>query len=135
MDGRVVAERTRLRDGALVLAGNHGFVFRLLTSADLRALDQDRREPFGRVPTGSPALALLLLRLRKLARSTAEILLGGETGVGKEVHANLIHEVERAAGPLRRPSTAPPSPPSCWRASSSGTSAGPTRPHTGPSVA
>ncbi len=100
VDGRVVAEQTRLRDGAVVLAGHHGFVFRLATSAELRALEEDRREPFGRVPTASPALAVLLGRLRKLARSPAEILLCGETGVGKEVHANLIHDASGRKGPF-----------------------------------
>jgi transcriptional regulator with PAS, ATPase and Fis domain len=100
VDGRVVGGRTRLHDGALVLVGHHGFVFRLATSAELRALEEDRQQPFGRVPTASPALALLLGRLRRLARSPAEILLCGETGVGKEVHANLIHEASGRRGPF-----------------------------------
>jgi transcriptional regulator with PAS, ATPase and Fis domain len=47
------------------------------------------------VPTFSPALASTYTRLRKLARSDAELLLVGETGVGKEVCARAIH---RASG-------------------------------------
>jgi transcriptional regulator with PAS, ATPase and Fis domain len=100
VDAKVVVGPTRLRDGALVLAGHHGFVFRLATAAQLRALEEDRRQPFARVATASPALAVLLARLRKLAASSAEILLCGETGVGKEVHAQFIHQASGRTGPF-----------------------------------
>jgi pSer/pThr/pTyr-binding forkhead associated (FHA) protein len=100
VDGCPLARRSRLRDGSLVLAGHHGFVFRLVAGEQLRALDEDRRAPFGPVPTASPALAMLLGKLRKLARSPAEILLQGETGVGKEVHASRVHEASGRTGPF-----------------------------------
>src|SRR5579871_6901712 len=39
-------------------------------------------------------------RLRRLAKSGAEILLVGETGVGKEVYAGAIHDLSNREGPL-----------------------------------
>jgi len=49
----------------------------------------------------SLALALTLAKLRRLARTDQEILLVGESGVGKEVLAEVIHAWSpRAAGPL-----------------------------------
>src|SRR5204862_2361205 len=56
--------------------------------------------PLAPVPTLSPALALVTAKLRLLARSTAEILLVGETGVGKEVYAHAIHAASARAGKM-----------------------------------
>ena len=95
LDGPRLERPTRLSSGALVLFGNQVAVFRLVTDAELAALQQDTSTPFGPLPTFSPALALLYARLRKLARTDAELLLVGETGVGKEVCARAIH---RASG-------------------------------------
>ena len=95
LDGPRLERPTRLSDGALVLFGNHVGVFRWASDAELAALQQDAAAPFGPLPTFSPALALTYARLRKLARTEAELLLVGETGVGKEVCARGIH---RASG-------------------------------------
>jgi transcriptional regulator with PAS, ATPase and Fis domain len=95
LDGPRLEQPTRLSDGALVLFGNYAGVFRLVSDAELTSLHQDAATPFGPVPTFSPALALTYARLRKLARTDAELLLVGETGVGKEVCARAIH---RASG-------------------------------------
>lgn len=95
LDGPRLEQPTRLSDGALVLFGNHVGVFRLASDAELEALQQDAVAPFGPVPTFSPALALTYARLRKLARTDAELLLVGETGVGKEICARAVH---RASG-------------------------------------
>ena len=95
LDGPRLERPTRLGSGALVLFGNQVAVFRLVSDAELAALQQDAATPFGLVPTSSPALALTYARLRKLARSDAELLLVGETGVGKEVCARAVH---RASG-------------------------------------
>jgi two-component system NtrC family response regulator len=95
LDGPRVERPTRLSSGALVLFGNQVAVFRLVADAELSALAQDAAAPFGLVSTASPALALIYARLRKLARTDAELLLVGETGVGKEVCARAIH---RASG-------------------------------------
>jgi len=91
LDGPRLERPTRLSDGALVLFGNHVAVFRRASDAELAALQQDAAAPFGPLPTFSPALALTYARLRKLARTEAELILVGETGVGKEVCARAIH--------------------------------------------
>jgi transcriptional regulator with GAF, ATPase, and Fis domain len=52
------------------------------------------------VPTLSPALALTISKLRRLARSDSEILLLGETGVGKEVFAGAVHALSGRTGRL-----------------------------------
>jgi transcriptional regulator with PAS, ATPase and Fis domain len=95
LDGPRLERPTRLSDGALVLFGHHVGVFRWTSDAELAALQEDAAAPFGPLPTFSPALALTYGRLRKLARTEAELLLVGETGVGKEVCARALH---RASG-------------------------------------
>ncbi len=95
LDGPRLERPTRLASGALVLFGNQVAVFRLVSDAELAALREDAATPFGPVPTFSPALALIHARLRKLARTDAELLLVGETGVGKEICARAVH---RASG-------------------------------------
>jgi transcriptional regulator with PAS, ATPase and Fis domain len=67
----------------------------------LEALLQEGVAPFGPVPAASPALALQLARLRKLARTGTELLLVGETGVGKEICARAIHRASGRTGPFR----------------------------------
>ena len=98
LDGPRLERPTRLSSGALVLFGNQVAVFRLVTDAELSALQQDAAQPFGLIPTSSPALALIYARLRKLARTDAELLLVGETGVGKEVCARAIHRASGRTG-------------------------------------
>src|SRR5262249_32937978 len=41
--------------------------------------------------TASPLLAVACDRLRRLAASSSELLIVGETGVGKEVYARAVH--------------------------------------------
>ena len=48
----------------------------------------------------SPSVARLCHRLRLLARSDVDLLLGGESGVGKEVFAEAIHKESGRQGPL-----------------------------------
>ena len=54
--------------------------------------------PFGPVATASPALAVACDRLRRLAASEGELLIVGETGVGKEVYARAVHEASGRKG-------------------------------------
>ena len=98
LDGPRLERPTHLSSGALVLFGNQVAVFRLVADAELSALQQDAATPFGPVPTSSPALALTYARLRKLARTEGELLLVGETGVGKEVCARAIHRASGRTG-------------------------------------
>jgi transcriptional regulator with PAS, ATPase and Fis domain len=76
------------------------FVYRLVAREDLEAIRLELGRPFCPVPTMSPAIARLTKRLRQLARSDAEILLGGETGVGKEVFANAVHRESGRSGAM-----------------------------------
>ncbi len=98
LDGRRLQQPTRLSEGSILLFGSYVGVFRMVTDAELGALRLDADAPFGPVPTFSPALALTYQRLRKLARTDTELLLAGETGVGKEICARAIHKASGRAG-------------------------------------
>src|SRR5262249_6418154 len=56
--------------------------------------------PLAPLPTLSPSLALTSTKLRLLARSNTEILLVGETGVGKEVFADAVHTASGRSGKM-----------------------------------
>jgi transcriptional regulator with PAS, ATPase and Fis domain len=92
-DGKV-----RLRDGALIFFGNHVAVFRMVSQIELEAIKAELVSPFGPVATASPALAVACDRLRRLAASEGELLIVGETGVGKEVYARAVHEASGRKG-------------------------------------
>jgi transcriptional regulator with PAS, ATPase and Fis domain len=98
VDGVPVQGTVKLRDGSLVFLGGYAAVFRVLSMSEVEAITAELYEPFGPVPTVNPPLALLCAKLRKLAESGQEILLTGETGVGKEVYANAIHRASGRAG-------------------------------------
>jgi len=100
VDGRRIEGPTPLRDGAVLFLGSHVLVFRTYTPPELEAVQEDADTPLTPVATLSPALALTNARLRRLARSDAEILLVGETGVGKEVYAGAIHDLSGRGGSL-----------------------------------
>jgi DNA-binding NtrC family response regulator len=95
LDGHRLTEPRRLNDGAMLAFGRYAAVFRRVSAEELRAIQAERTEPFGPTASVSPRLALTLAKLRRLARTEAEPLLVGETGVGKEVYARAIH---RASG-------------------------------------
>jgi hypothetical protein len=102
LDGRAVAAGTfaKLEPGSVVVMGGHVFVFRIVTQEDLAAIREDWACPFGPVPTLSPTLAALVRKLSRLAPSDVDILLAGETGVGKEIHAEAIHRASGRKGPF-----------------------------------
>src|SRR4029078_10343907 len=54
----------------------------------------------GAAPSLTPAFAVMCKRIRKLAEAGQEFLLTGETGAGKEVYANAIHQVSGRTGPF-----------------------------------
>jgi len=100
VNGRRIHGPTPLDDGCVLFLGSQVLVFRLYTSAELAAVSEDAAAPLTPVATLSPALALTISRLRRLARSDSEILLLGETGVGKEVFAGAVHAMSGRPGKL-----------------------------------
>ena len=90
----------RLRNGAILMMGGQVFVFRWVTEAELTAMQEDAESPFTPVPTASAKLALVLGKLRRLAPAPVDLLITGETGVGKEVHAEAVHRASGRAGPF-----------------------------------
>jgi transcriptional regulator with PAS, ATPase and Fis domain len=92
------AGKVRLRDGALLFFGNHVAVFRMVSQIELEAIKAELVAPFGPVATASPALAVACDRLRRLAASEGELLIVGETGVGKEVYARAVHQASGREG-------------------------------------
>jgi transcriptional regulator with PAS, ATPase and Fis domain len=91
VDGKRAHGPVPLRDGAVLFLGSQVLVFRVITAAEHEAMQQDAAAPFAPLPTASPDLAVTCAKLQRLARSDSEILLVGETGVGKDVFANAIH--------------------------------------------
>jgi len=91
LDNARLTERSKVRDGALLFFGNHVGIFRLVSSLEIEAMKSELVEPLGPVATVSPGLAVSCDRLRRLAASEGELLIVGETGVGKEVYARAVH--------------------------------------------
>jgi transcriptional regulator with PAS, ATPase and Fis domain len=100
IDGRPVTNETPLPEGAVLFMGSQVLVFRTVTTPEIAAVNADLAAPFAPVATLSPRLATLCTKLRRLAPSPTELLLLGETGVGKEVFAHAIHAASGRAGPL-----------------------------------
>jgi DNA-binding NtrC family response regulator len=92
VDGRRVELPVVLRDGAIIFLGNHVAVFRVVSALALEAIRADLASPLGPLATTSPTLALACDRMRRLAAADGEMLLLGETGVGKEVYARAVHQ-------------------------------------------
>jgi transcriptional regulator with PAS, ATPase and Fis domain len=98
IDNQRLTGKERLSDGALLFIGNHAAVFRMVSAIELEAIKAELVSPFGPVPTASPALAVACDRLRRLAASEGELLIVGETGVGKEVYARAVHAASGRKG-------------------------------------
>src|SRR4029079_13874723 len=73
----------RLRNGSVLFFGNQIGVFRMVSALELEAIKAKLVSPLGPVPTASPTLATACDRLRRLAGADGELLILGETGVGK----------------------------------------------------
>ena len=92
--------RRKLDDGAVIMTGSLVLVFRRVREEQLEAIQEDAREPFAPLPTRSPVMAMVTRKLRRFARTSVDLLLTGETGVGKEVHAEALHRVSGRKGPF-----------------------------------
>ena len=91
LGGHRVTGSVTLTEGTPFFVGEHAFLWRLISPATLQALEEEAADPLAPVATTSPALALVNQKLRRWASSGDEILLVGETGVGKEVCAQAVH--------------------------------------------
>ena len=91
IDNVRVEGRLKLRNGSVVFFGNLVGVFRMVSTLELEAIKAELVSPLGPVATASPTLAVACDRLRRLAGSDGELLILGETGVGKEVYARAVH--------------------------------------------
>jgi DNA-binding NtrC family response regulator len=98
VDGVRIEEPVRLREGAVLFFGHQVAVFRTMTARELEAVRRDLGSPFGPVPMLSPIFVAVTDKLRRLALGSGEMLLVGETGVGKEVYARAIHEASGRTG-------------------------------------
>ena len=99
VDGRMLGqELTPLRPGAMVFVGSFAAVFRFVLESDLEAIEQELASPFTPVATTSPELARKSRLLRHLARGAEDLLVLGETGVGKEQFARAIHQASGRPG-------------------------------------
>jgi DNA-binding NtrC family response regulator len=98
VDGVMAQPKAKLRDGALIFVGGYVLVFRILSSTETLAIDAELGRPLGPVPTVNPVFAVVCGKLRKLAESESEVLLTGETGAGKEVYAQAIHDASGRKG-------------------------------------
>src|SRR6188508_2008572 len=73
------------------------------TAAPSRLIDGDLRAGEERLIGGDTGLAAVMARARLVSRSSAPVLLFGETGTGKEIVARAIHEHSPyKTGPFRR---------------------------------
>jgi DNA-binding NtrC family response regulator len=101
VDGRPIGVApVPLHEGTVLFFGSHVVVFRTVTVQDIAMIEADLIAPFAPAPTLSPVMAAMCAKLRKLAPSGSELLLLGETGVGKEVFAGAIHSHSGRKGPL-----------------------------------
>ncbi len=98
VEGHLISGPTKIGNGTLLFVGGHALVLRELAEEALFAIREDLDQPFGPVATLSAAMATEIRRLRRLARAGKEILLSGETGVGKEVYAKAVHRASRRSG-------------------------------------
>ena len=98
VDGTRVEGHARLRNGSVIFFGNLVGVFRMVSALELEAIKAELVAPLGPVATTSPTLAVACDRMRRLAGSDREILLLGETGVGKEVYARAVHALSGRRG-------------------------------------
>ena len=95
----VAVERAYLAPGAVIAIGRSRLRFDVLGGEDRAALSSDTR--WGRALGTSEAMRRIFAVLPRLAESDSTIMLEGETGTGKGLLAEAIHEASpRAAGPF-----------------------------------
>ena len=95
--------RARLADGDTFELGHNIFVYRSSLAAPPATRDLDAAT-LGAQPPGLrtmlPSLAQRFEELARLSRSDVSIIIGGESGSGKELVARAIHQLSRRRGAL-----------------------------------
>ncbi len=95
-------EESQLSDGDLIHTGNTTFLFRCAVQrSHLEPPDVDASDLLSQAQatqTLNIQLARTLKEMARVATSTVSIILGGETGTGKEVCAHYLHETSRRSG-------------------------------------
>jgi DNA-binding NtrC family response regulator len=92
-----------LSDGDALEMGHTELLFRQEARHAKGVLDVDASTldpPSAELATLLPSLAAELGRLPAIARSTVSVVIGGETGTGKEVVARAIHKLSLRQGPF-----------------------------------
>jgi transcriptional regulator with PAS, ATPase and Fis domain len=92
------ATRVSLDDGALILVGHTVLRLRDELEHDGGDAIADDPAPLAGVATLLPGLAARLAELVRLAPSAVPLVLGGETGTGKEVVARAVHAASGRRG-------------------------------------
>jgi sigma-54 dependent transcriptional regulator, acetoin dehydrogenase operon transcriptional activator AcoR len=94
VNGRPIGtEAHPLVTGSIIFVGTYAAIFRYVAETDLEIITQDLATPFTPVATTSPGLARRVGLLRHLAKVDDDLLIIGETGVGKEEFARAIHRL------------------------------------------
>ena len=94
--GDLRVERVALSDDTLIRLGNS--VVRLEPLAETVEQEISPRARFGRMLGASPAMREMFALLERVAASDLTVLLEGETGTGKELAAEGLHEASGRAG-------------------------------------
>src|SRR5205823_5229873 len=92
-----------LSDGDALEMGHTELLFRQEVRQPKADLDVDAATldpPSPELTTLVPSLALEFARLPQIARSSVSVVIGGETGTGKEVIARAIHKLSLRPGPF-----------------------------------
>ncbi|MCC6996172.1 MAG: sigma 54-interacting transcriptional regulator [Deltaproteobacteria bacterium] len=91
-----------LSDGDLIEVGHTLLCYRRVPEAALSALEQASASAarLGPTRTVSPAVAVLLRDLGRIAPSREPVLIQGETGAGKEMVAETLHRLSARSGAL-----------------------------------
>ena len=114
---RLLLTMRRLMDGDVV----RGSVVIISDRTEVERLRSDltRARGPGNIVGASPAMHRVFEMIREVAQTDTTVLIEGETGTGKELVANAIHELSgRAAGPLVKVNCALRCLRVCWRVNS-----------------